>query len=312
MFSWRNKKNINTFGLKKAPYVELCGSQYFILHKQNKNTLVSSKLSALSADNFTKCPPEALAWDIRKLRIIEEILRYHPTVVCLEEVDQYSYLLETLMKCGYLGLFHPKPQSPCLFQMDNSGPDGCAVLYDSSRVSLLHSDSIILKELDKPSNQVSIICHFQTKTDTCKDFTIAVTHLKAKDDPECERMRREQVSYWIQYLKDKHSDHPLILCGDFNSPPTDTTYEIMKSCDLGLSSVNTHLSREGQEPKYTTWKIRDTEVCRTIDYIWYTKKGFKVKSVLNMASEEEIGAEALPSFRYPSDHLSQVCDMIIE
>ena len=24
MFSWRNKKNINTFGLKKAPYQELC------------------------------------------------------------------------------------------------------------------------------------------------------------------------------------------------------------------------------------------------------------------------------------------------
>ena len=24
MFSWRNKKNINTFGLKKASYQELC------------------------------------------------------------------------------------------------------------------------------------------------------------------------------------------------------------------------------------------------------------------------------------------------
>ena len=24
MFSWRNKKNINTFGLKKASYLKLC------------------------------------------------------------------------------------------------------------------------------------------------------------------------------------------------------------------------------------------------------------------------------------------------
>ena len=269
-------------------------------------------LSALSADNFTKCPPEALVWDIRKLRITEEILRYHPSVLCLEEVDQFLYLQETLMKCGYLGVFHPKPQSPCLYQKNNSGPDGCAIFYNTSQLTLVQSDSIILKENGKTSNQVSIVCHFQTKTDKGKDFSISVTHLKAKEDPKCERMRREQIGDLIQYLKDKNLDHPLILCGDFNSPPTDTTYAVVKSSDLGLASVNTHLSKEGQEPEYTTWKVRETEVCRTIDYIWYTRKGVKVKSVLDVPKEEEVGAGRLPSFRYPSDHLSQVCDLILE
>lgn len=267
---------------------------------------------ALSADNFTKCPPEALEWDVRRLRIVEEILRYRPSVLCMEEVDQFSYLQEALMKTGYLGSFYPKPKSPCLYIKGNHGPDGCAIFYNTRQLNLVQTDSIILKESGVNSNQVSIICHFQTKTDDCKDFTVAVTHLKAKVDPEREKMRKEQITFLTQYLKDKSLAHPLILCGDFNAPPTEPAYEVVKSCNLGLTSVNTHLSSEGQEPKYTTWKVRDTEVCRTIDYIWYTKKGLKVKSILNMASEEEVGVGRLPSFRYPSDHLSLVCDMILE
>lgn len=216
------------------------------------------------------------------------------------------------MTAGYLGSFFPKPKSPCLYAKVNYGPDGCAVFYNSHQLSLMETDSIILKENDVNSNQVSIVCHFQTKTTNCKDFTIAVTHLKAKVGQENETLRKAQIAYLIQYLKSKNLDHPLILCGDFNAPPTEPAYEVVKSCDLGLTSVNTHLSQEGQEPKYTTWKVRDTEVCRTIDYIWYTKKGLKVKSILNMPSEDEIGKGRLPSFRYPSDHLSLVCDMILE
>ena len=266
----------------------------------------------MSPDNFTLCPPEALQWDIRQLRIVEEILRYQPSVLCMEEVDQFSYLQEILMKAGYIGSFYPKPKSPCLYAEVNYGPDGCAVFYNSRQLNLVETDSIILKENGKNSNQVSIVCHFQTKSDNCKDFTIAVTHLKAKPGAENEKMRKDQISYLIQYLRDKNLAHPLILCGDFNAPPTEPAYEVAKSSDLGLKSVNTHLSKDGQEPKYTTWKVRDTEVCRTIDYIWYTKKGLKVKSVLNMASEAEIGDGRLPSFRYPSDHLSLVCDMILE
>lgn len=266
---------------------------------------------ALSPDNFTKCPPDALKWDVRQLRITEEILRYRPSVLCMEEVDQFSYLQETLMKAGYLGSFYPKPKSPCLYAEENYGPDGCAMFYNSHQLTLVQTDSIILKESGGNSNQVSIICHFQTKTDNCKDFTVAVTHLKAKESPENAKLRKEQITYLTQYLKDKNLDHPIILCGDFNAPPTEPAYDVVKSCDLNLTSVNTHLSQEGKEPKYTTWKVRDTEVCRTIDYIWYSKQGLKVKSVLNMASEKEVGEGRLPSFRYPSDHLSLVCDFIL-
>ena len=233
-------------------------------------------------------------------------------MLCLEEVDQFSYLQETLMKCGFVGIFYPKPNSPCLYEEISYGPDGCAVFYDSSKLKLLKSDNVILKAFNRRSNQVSVICHFQTMTDDHKDFSIAVTHLKSDRDFDCQKIRRQQAIFLIKYLKDKHLNHPLILCGDFNFPPLEEAYNIIKSCDLGLVSVNTHLSQKGHEPMYTFWTIYREELCKTVDYIWYTEKGFKVKSVLNMASEEEIGPGRLPSFSYPSDHLSQVADMVLE
>lgn len=88
-----------------------------------------------------------------------------------------------------------------------------------------------------------------------------------------------------------------------------------------------------REPPFTTWKIREEgEVCHTIDYIFYTMDKFKVsakhhchvdafgihfhpfrsfsqvKNCLQFPHDTEIGKNRTPSFRYPSDHFSLLCD----
>uniref|UniRef100_A0A182NAR4 Nocturnin n=1 Tax=Anopheles dirus TaxID=7168 RepID=A0A182NAR4_9DIPT len=64
------------------------------------------------------------------------------------------------------------------------------------------------------------------------------------------------------------------------------------------------------EPPYTTWKIREEgEVCHTIDYVFYSKDKLAVKNCLMFPSGEEIGVDRTPSFQYPSDHFSLVCDI---
>lgn len=66
------------------------------------------------------------------------------------------------------------------------------------------------------------------------------------------------------------------------------------------------------EPPYTTWKIReDGEECHTIDYVFYAKDKFKVLNCLDFPPGEEIGKNRTPSFQYPSDHFSLVCDFEI-
>ena len=221
-------------------------------------------------------------------------------------------MTEQLFGYGYRGIFYGKPDSPCLYIRGNQGPDGCAVFYDSSKLTLQKSDSVILKFEDGDmSNQVSVMCRFQTKSEEPKDFFVAATHLKAK--PGFEDSRKEQSKYLTKYIYDNYKEYPIVVCGDFNGEANEPLYEIMTSSHLDLTSAYTSLSADGKEPKYTTWKIRSKgEVCHTIDYVWYTKKGLKLISLLDIPSDNEIGEKKLPSFRYPSDHISLVCDFVVE
>jgi nocturnin len=43
-------------------------------------------------DNFGRCPAEALNWRTRRFRIVEEIVRHNPDVVCLQEVEHFQFL----------------------------------------------------------------------------------------------------------------------------------------------------------------------------------------------------------------------------
>ena len=53
------------------------------------------------------------------------------------------------------GLFVPKPDSPCLYQPLNSGPDGCAIFVRSSKFRILKHQSKVLEVWGVKSNQVS-------------------------------------------------------------------------------------------------------------------------------------------------------------
>lgn len=67
------------------------------------------------------------------------------------------------------------------------------------------------------------------------------------------------------------------------------------------------------EPEYTTWKIReDGEVCHTIDYVFYTKNSMDVQNCLMFPNGDELGKDRVPSFKYPSDHFSLVCDFVFK
>ena len=56
-------------------------------------------LTALSTakDNFVRCPPAALHWEHRRLKIIEEILAVSPDIACFQVTDNRTEKLRT--KC---------------------------------------------------------------------------------------------------------------------------------------------------------------------------------------------------------------------
>ncbi|XP_056136990.1 nocturnin-like isoform X2 [Lampris incognitus] len=273
-------------------------------------------------DSFVQCPPEALCWSQRKYLILEEILTYRPHILCLEEVDHYYDTFQPILAgLGYSSNFCPKPWSPCLNVVGNNGPDGCALFFDQSRFECLDSVSVRLSAMLIPTNQVAVLTMLRCRA-TGRRVCVAVTHLKARTG--WERLRSAQGSDLLRHLQNliQHSssgptgplgidsDTPLIICGDFNAVPTEEVYRRFVLSPLGLDSAYKKLSGDGlSEPEYTTWKIRpEGECCSTLDYIWYTQSKLSVEAVLNMPTEEQIGPNRLPSFNYPSDHLSLVCD----
>lgn len=145
---------------------------------------------------------------------------------------------------------------------------------------------------------------------------VAVTHLKARSGWEWLRSAQgSDLLRHIQNLLQKHSidssSIPLLVCGDFNAVPTEEVYRRFIGSPLGLDSAYKMLSQDClKEPEYTTWKIRPSgECCTTLDYIWYSRDALSVDAVLDLPTEEQIGQNRLPSFSYPSDHLSLVCDV---
>lgn len=253
---------------------------------------------------------EALKWEERKCLILEEILAYHPDILCLQEVDHYFDTFQPLLgRLGYQGTFFPKPWSPCLDVEHNNGPDGCALFFLQNRFKLVNSANIRLTAMTLKTNQVAIAQTLECK-ESSRQFCIAVTHLKAR--PGWERFRSAQGCDLLQNLQNitHGAKVPLIVCGDFNAEPTEEVYKHFASSSLNLSSAYKLLSADGQsEPPYTTWKIRTSGECRhTLDYIWYSQHALRVRSALDLLTEEQIGPNRLPSFNYPSDHLSLVCD----
>lgn len=85
--------------------------------------------------------------------------------------------------------------------------------------------------------------------------------------------------------------------------------------DCSISSAGRTLAEQSaaSEPPYTTWKIREEgEVCHTIDYVFYSKDQITVKNCLMFPSGEELSPDRTPSYQYPSDHFSLLCDFELQ
>ncbi|XP_017113812.1 nocturnin isoform X2 [Drosophila elegans] len=279
-------------------------------------------------DGFVRCPDEALTWEHRKYLIVQEILQNQPDVICLQEVDHFKFLQTVLGSQNYAGIFFPKPDSPCLYIEQNNGPDGCAIFYKRDKLQLQGYDTRILEVWRVQSNQVAIAARLRMRS-SGREFCVATTHLKARHGALLAKLRNEQGRDLIRFVKQFAGETPLLLCGDFNAEPVEPIYATILGCDLlrlGSAYADVKLDREEilqpsadvgefvsesmkREPPYTTWKIREEgEECHTIDYVFYTPDRLKIKNCLDFPAGEQIGKNRTPSFQYPSDHFSLVCD----
>jgi len=266
-------------------------------------------------DQFVRCDPTALHWASRRWRIIEEIVQHSPTVICLQEVDNFDILSRALGSIGYQGRFLAKPDSACVYQDDNTGPDGCAIFYQDSIFSCTQVRTKVLEVWGAKTNQVVLmisLTHKQSRKDVC----IATTHLKARRGELLSSIRNEQGKDVLQFLQEMNTDIPIILTGDFNDEPCDPVYETITGNKM-TPLVSAYKIKEDKHDveddilEYTTWKIRETgEEKKVHDYIFHSPQ-LETVSTLDMPTEDQVGEDRLPSLQFPSDHLSLVVDISI-
>ena len=302
--------------------------------------------------NFVACPADDLEWEPRSRLCRAEIERMKPDLLCMQEVNKPETFAGLLP--GHSMLYCPKLASPA--QACGALPDGTAMFINREVFHIIDAQIFYYAnshDIDKPKNQGGIVVGVKDKR-TGEGMVLATTHLKSKDKVEFEAIRHDQVTQLLQKvdgMKSMVSGYTnsrkvtVILTGDFNSPPHDSCYALMRQRNYH-SVYNDNFAKAFYEkkdvpvqeylqgePAFTTMKIRESLVSRTIDYIWIQSWEQKVDSVLesivadssetaeenkssrpslnvicealySMPTEEEVGAAGLPSKLYPSDHLA--------
>jgi len=266
-------------------------------------------------DKFVRCDPLALDWRTRRWKILEEIIRYDPDIICLQEVDHNRLIQRALGSIKYSGRFLAKPDSPCIHLDSNNGPDGCAIYFKKRKFEKIRKTSRVLKVWGARSNQV-VLSMILRHRDSGEEICVATTHLKAKLGDLQSSFRYEQSKDILCWLEAIRGERPVIMAGDFNGLPSEAFYKTLTE-NTTTPLVSAYKIKEdtrqvtNQEDclEYTTWKIRDTgEQKHILDYIFHSPE-LETVSTLGMPSEQQIGPTRLPSLQFASDHLSLVADI---
>ena len=269
------------------------------------NILADILSTSSPTENFYKVPADCLDWTYRKNMIIDVIVQTSADIVCLQEVDRFEDILTGLNKYGYEGKVHLKKDSPCLKFHNNHGPDGLAMFYRKDKFDVKYVKQVYLS--DENGDEVSPMMNMKFLIkNTNIQFVVATLHLKAKHGFETRRLKQSESA--LNHLLSIGEDS-IVLCGDFNAEESEPSYQLLSSDDrLNLHSV--YKSVLGEEPLFTTWKIRPTgEIKHTIDYMWFTPTTIFAEAVLAPLTDKDVPTERFPSFNHPSDHTALACKL---
>lgn len=146
-------------------------------------------------------------------------------------------------------------------------------------------------------------------------IVIATAHIHW--NPQLADVKHQQVAYAFREgtaLADEMRA-PLVICGDFNTMPTDALYSwLIAQPHFGPSGREFHMESAyaitmGKEPPFTTYTAH---FVATIDYIWVDASRVAVTGVRPLPAQRDIQLEiALPNRQYSSDHLPLAADLLV-
>jgi len=263
-------------------------------------------LTSAPGTAFPSVPEPEIVFDPRRrmLLILGVLLEHSPDVLCLAEVDANQYVeLVRSLPGDYRGI-----------HMRKSGvqtTDGTAIFYRTHRVKCLNVQNA---HLNPRGSQVAVCVHFRTRFGNKRTFIVAACHLKAKPGFEHERLKQCKIVMDLvnQTRATSHYASPVFLLGDLNDTPGSLCIDYIEAHPTCFESAyGQFYSHGGVDDYYTTFKKREEEVCRIIDYIFYQPVKCKCTGVVAIPPKSTF-PNRLPAPNYPSDHLALVAGFVFE
>jgi mRNA deadenylase 3'-5' endonuclease subunit Ccr4 len=249
------------------------------------------------AKGFPKVKEEYLAWDYRKEHLKSIIDKLNPDLMTFQEIDSFPEFKDYIVNNDYGSVYYAKDE----------GGQGIAFFYRNEHFELIKSERIVLPKDDQETASNQFFCYSIIKEkDSGRYLCIISTHLKAK--AEFEPVRLVQVRFMLKYLeglekelKVNYGTCGIIVAGDFNAEPS---YSCIKEIESFNSFPLKSVYDYNNEIEMTTFKLRDKENYRVIDYVFYTEPIAITSKVLPPTKKDltEILETGFPSADFPSDH----------
>lgn len=204
--------------------------------------ILSQELLHDNAYLYRHCDPGVLDWKHRLPNLLSEIRQHDADIICLQEVQKDHY--ETQIKPALQALGYQ-----CEYKKrTGKKPDGCAVIFKSSRLSLLSSNPV---EYFRPGDvlldrdNVGLVVLLQPndaagRSDPSSFICVANTHLLY--NPRRGDIKLAQLAILFAEINrlsrlPDGSANPVVLCGDFNSTPWSPLYSFLTTGSLNYRGL---------------------------------------------------------------------------
>ncbi|KAG7231384.1 hypothetical protein INR49_008209 [Caranx melampygus] len=194
--------------------------------------ILSQELLQDNSYLYRHCDPAVLSWEHRLPNLLSEVQQLDADILCLQEVQEDHYqdqIRPALQRLGY----------QCEYKKRTGNkPDGCAIIFKSSRLSLLSSNPVEFFRrgdalLDRDNVGLVLLLrpnHGPGRSDPSAFICVANTHLLY--NPRRGDIKLAQLAILLAEIgrlsrRPDGSTNPVVLCGDFNSTPWSPLYHFL-------------------------------------------------------------------------------------
>mmetsp|Transcript_61652 Transcript_61652/g.71735 ORF Transcript_61652/g.71735 Transcript_61652/m.71735 type:complete len:307 (-) Transcript_61652:129-1049(-) len=247
--------------------------------------------------------------DARKPLLSEEIVRFSPDIICLQEVDKTD--------TGFYSSIFPEGEYSFNYVKKAASADGSCILLrkkafevveteiiehidpDKGKKGSLVSLVVVAKYIEKelPFYVITATTHFKA------DWITSFSHIRVSQAKEILQVIEKKRDKCVDLLGENKGNLAVIVCGDFNDVPSSlATQEFLNHKELALKNPFSDV------PFTLYQKFGDNLAKSTYDYILHTDN-LKVMKTISPPNPEKLRDDGLLSREYPSDHLSLYCEL---